>query len=162
MGFSHEKEFRGCAQCTVAAIQDALGIVNDDVFRAASGLATGGGLTSDGSCGGVIGGGMMISLLFGRRREFFDGDDKNKYTAFRLVKELQQRFLDTYGSVICRDIHEHLFGRSYDLWDPDEKQQFNDAGAHCDKCTSVVAQAAAWSVELILEEEERRKASQGD
>ena len=38
-GFEHEKTYRGCAQCTVDAVQDTLGIQNDSVFKAASGFA---------------------------------------------------------------------------------------------------------------------------
>jgi C_GCAxxG_C_C family probable redox protein len=155
-GFSYEKTYRGCAQCTVAAIQDALSIINDDVFRASSSLASGGGLLCDGSCGGFSGGSMMISLILGRRREFFDDDSDFKYTAFRLTRDLQAKFMQKYGSVICKDIHREIFGRTYDLLDPEDKQQFDDDGAHRDKCTSVVADAAAWTVEILLQEAQVR------
>ena len=43
-------------------------------------------------------------------------------------------------------------GITFDLWDTDEKTAFEQAGAHADKCTSVVANASAWVTELILEE----------
>ena len=52
LGFEYEKQYRGCSQCTVAAIQDAFGIRNDFIFQAASGLGAGGGLLGDGMCGG--------------------------------------------------------------------------------------------------------------
>ncbi len=156
LGFSYEKQFKGCAQCTIAAIQDTLDIKNDEIFRAASSLAMGGGLTCAGACGGVSGGAMMISHLYGRRKEFFEGDDEMKITSHRLTRELHQRFIDTYGTVICGEIHQKIFGRNYDIRIPEEKLQFNEDGAHRDKCTSVVAKAAAWTVELILEEQQRR------
>ncbi len=60
--------------------------------------------------------------------------------------------MEKYGSVICKDIHREIFGRTYDLLDPEDKQQFDDDGAHRDKCTSVVADAAAWTVEILLQE----------
>lgn len=53
LGFEYEKTIRGCCQCTIAAIQDALEIQNDAVFRAGSGLTAGGGISCEGSCGGV-------------------------------------------------------------------------------------------------------------
>ena len=34
LGFAYEKKYRGCSQCTLAAIQDTLGIRNDFVFKA--------------------------------------------------------------------------------------------------------------------------------
>lgn len=156
LGFTYEKQYRGCSQCTLRAVLDALGLENADVLRSASSLATGGGLLGCGSCGGFTGGQMAMSLLFGRRQEHMDGDDDFKYTSFRMARELQERFVEEYGTVICNDIHQRIFGRTYDLLDPEDKQQFNDDGAHTDKCTSVVANAAAWSTRIILEEVERR------
>ena len=41
LGFKYEQDYRGCAQCAIAAIQDALGIKNDFVYKAGSGLAGG-------------------------------------------------------------------------------------------------------------------------
>ena len=34
---------------------------------------------------------------------------------------------------------------------------FNNLGAHVDKCTSVVGQAAAWTAEILLEELKKRE-----
>ena len=61
LGEKYEKECTGCAQTALAAIFDTLGIENDDVFRSASGLADGLGLTGDGSCGALVGGALARS-----------------------------------------------------------------------------------------------------
>jgi hypothetical protein len=159
LGFAYERTYRGCAQCTLAAVQDGLEIRDDRLFRAASSLASGGGLTCAGSCGGFSAGLMLIGSLFGRRREHFDNDDDFKYTAFRMGRELHDHFIETYGTLICEQIHLRLFGRTYDLFDSQDKQQFNDDGGHTDKCTSVVANAAAWTTELLLDELEKRSVS---
>ena len=58
LGFEYEKVCKGCSQCVLAAIQDLFAARNDDVFRAASGLAGGAGLCGDGCCGGYSGGVM--------------------------------------------------------------------------------------------------------
>jgi len=63
LGKKYEKECTGCAQTSIAAIFDALGIWNDDVFKAGSGLADGLGLTGDGSCGALVGASMVIGYL---------------------------------------------------------------------------------------------------
>ena len=61
----NERRCTGCAQSTVAALLDTLDIKADDVFRAASGLADGVGLTTDGSCGALTGGVMVLGLAHG-------------------------------------------------------------------------------------------------
>ena len=43
LGFRFERDYHGCAQSTIAAVQDTLGIRNDTVFQTASGIAGGGG-----------------------------------------------------------------------------------------------------------------------
>ncbi len=156
LGFEYEKKYRGCAQCTIAAVQDTLNINNDTLFKSASGLGAGCGLLCDGVCGGYSGGIMVMSSLFGRRRERIDNDDEEKYCAFRMAKLLHDKFIDEYDSVICNAIHQKIFGRTYNLWDANEKEEFNKNGAHESKCTEVVAKASSWVVQLILEEAEVR------
>ena len=41
------------------------------------------------------------------------------------------------------------------MWDEEEKQLFEEAGAHKDKCTTVVANASAWTIGAILSEIEK-------
>jgi C_GCAxxG_C_C family probable redox protein len=156
LGFTYEKEYRGCAQCTIAAVQDTLNVRNDFVFKSASGLSAGGGLLTVGHCGGYVGGILMMSSFFGRSRENFDNDRENKYCSFNMAVALHELFRKKYGSIICREIHECIFGRSFDMWDEDERNAFEDAGAHKDKCTGVVADASRWTTQLILEEMEKR------
>lgn len=152
LGYQYEQKYRGCAQCTIAAVLEVLNIDAPDLFKSGSALASGGGLTCKGSCGGFSGGSLVIGKLIGRRLEYFDDDNENKMRAFRMVKSLAEKFDETYGSVICQGIHEKLFGRHYDLWDDRQKIQFDKDGAHDDKCTSVVGNSARWTVEIILSE----------
>jgi len=159
LGFEHEKLYRGCSQCVISAVQAALEIRNDFVFKAGSGLATGIGLLGGGVCGGYSGGVMMMSLFFGRERNKIDNDREEKYCSYRMAIALHDKFIDKYGAMICRAIQKGIFGKSYNLWDADEKEAFEKAGAHRDKCTGVVAQAAAWTTELIIEEIEKRSLS---
>jgi C_GCAxxG_C_C family probable redox protein len=151
-GGEYERKYRSCGQCSVAAIQDALGIRNDIAFKCASGLGAGIGKLCDGSCGAYVGSVLMIGLYWGRRRSKFDDDDENRRTADKLVVLLHDRFIREYGSVTCREIHDRLFGRRFDLWNDSDKAAFDAAGAHTDKCTSVVAKAASWTTGIILGE----------
>jgi len=124
LGYEYEKEYRGCAQCTIAAVQDTLNIKNDQVFKSASGLGAGCGLLCDGICGGYSGGIMVMSTLFGRRREYFENDEEEKRCAFRMAVSLHEKFIEKYGTVTCCEIHKKIFGRTYNLLDPEEKDQF--------------------------------------
>jgi len=158
-GSKHEKDYRGCAQCATAAIQDALGIRNDYVYKAGSGLAGGGGECTDGNCGGYTGGAMMISLLFGRTRQE-EGSEKgraDKYVTFRFTAALHDKYVEKYGSVICSDVQKKVFGRSYNLRSDEDKKLFREAGAHedDDKCCAAVGDGARWAVEIILDELEK-------
>jgi len=162
LGFEYEKDYGGCAQCAIAAIQDATGIKNDFIFKAGSGFAGGGGLKLSGLCGGYSGSVMMMSAFFGRVRDKIDGDREDKYSSLKMAAALGEKYVEKYGDVICREVQVKIFGRSYDLWDPTDKKLFEKAGGHEDKCTTVVADAASWAAELILDEIERRKMSLSD
>jgi C_GCAxxG_C_C family probable redox protein len=162
LGFEYEKTITGCCQCTIAAIQDAIGIQNDAVFKAGSGLTAGGGISCEGSCGGYTGGVMVMSSAFGRRREKWDNDKGEKDCAHKMARALLNRFNQEYGSNICRIIHHRIFGRGFDLKNAYDREAFETLGGHVDKCTSVVGKAAAWATELILEELSDRGMSLND
>jgi C_GCAxxG_C_C family probable redox protein len=155
LGKEYEKKYMGCGQCAVAALQDALNIRNDDVFKATTGLAGGGAGTTDGSCGAYVGAIMVLGSLLGRERDKFDDFDSiaPNSPAFTLMRKFRDKFIQEYGSVICRDIHTKVLGRPYYLVDPDEFKKFEEAGGHSDKgCIEVVGKAARWMAELIEEE----------
>ena len=152
-GKRHEMENTGCAQCTIAGIFDALDIENDDVFRAATGLADGLGLTGDGHCGTLSAGAMVISYLFGRKKEDFPKMMK-QMKANMLAKELHDQFVEKYGTCRCADIQTKLVGRFFNLYDPAEMEAARKAGM-MDKCSTVVGETARMATKIILEERER-------
>ena len=157
LGFQYEKVYKGCSQCVLAAVQDLFGEKNDDVFRAASGLAGGAGLCGDSGCGAYSGGILALSQLHGRVRENFLDPERTRRKSFDLAKQLHDRFIAEYGSVICRDIQQKILGRGYYLRDPEEFEKFEKAGAHAEKCPSVVGNAAGWVAEILWAEGNRPK-----
>lgn len=152
LGFEYEKTYRGCSQCVIAAIQDTLGIRDDSVFKAGTGLAAGGGLTGIGVCGGYVGGVMVLSQLCGRERSNFEDPERIRFKSFELTKKLIDAFIREFGTIICRDIQTIKFGRPYYIKDPEDFNKFEEAGGHDDKCTDVVGTAARIAVKLILDE----------
>ncbi len=161
-GFEAEKEYGGCAQCTMIGIYDTLGIDNPNLIKACTGFAGGGGRMCDGICGGYAGGSLAMASIFGRRRSAMDGDVEDKTTAYDMTLKLRQSFIREYGTITCKDIHKKLFGRNYNMWSQVEMDQFNADGAHTEKCTGIVGKAAAEAVRIILEEAEKRGMSLED
>lgn len=152
LGAQNEENHFNCAQSTVAAIQDIFEIRNDDVFRAASALAGGIGISGD-CCGAYCGGVMMLSYLHGcTRDQYAEPDSEKKYSmkAYRLAKRLRDKITDEYGSIICRDIQEKIFGRSFNFWNLEDNQAFKEAGGHRPNgCPRVVGKAARWIVGIL-------------
>jgi C_GCAxxG_C_C family probable redox protein len=152
LGFEYEKTYRGCSQCAIAAIHDTLNIRDDSVFKAGTGLAAGGGLTGIGVCGGYAGGVMVISQLSGRERSNFADHEEVRIKSFALARKFLELYVQELGSIICRDIQMHRFGRPYYIADPEDFQKFEEAGGHVDKCTDVVGKASRLAVKFILDE----------
>jgi mannitol-1-phosphate 5-dehydrogenase len=149
LGFEYEKTYHGCGQCTFAAITETLGVFDDGAFDAATGLSGGLGLDGDSTCSALLGAVLAIGVVYPRSREEFSGGRENKYKNFELTQKLVERFRSHFGSVRCHDIHTRILGRSFDLRDRSEREAFEEAGAHEDKCTTTVALAARWAMELL-------------
>jgi len=154
-GKRHEMESTGCSQCTIAGIFEALGIENDDVFKAATGFADGVGLTGDGHCGALSGGVMAISYLFGRDGKD-SGDMMKQVPALILSKKLHDQFIEKYGTCRCADIQTKFVGRFFNLYDPKEMEAAYKAGM-VDKCSTLVGEVARMATKIILEKRESLK-----
>ena len=148
LGKKYEKKCTGCAQTAIAAIFESLGIWNEDVFRSASGLADGLGLTGDGSCGALVGGSMVIGYLYGRGKDNFE--DMNKpMKSYALVKKLHDKYINQYGTCRCHDVQKKLVGRSYDLWNAEELKEAFKAGV-MEHCSDLVGNVARLTTKIIL------------
>lgn len=146
----YEKTCTGCAQAVVAGLLDALKMESEEVFKAASGLADGIGLSGDGSCGALTGGSMVIGLIFGRERK--DHRDMMKpLKSYFLCKELYADFIRQYESCRCHDIQERLMGRSFNLLDPKDFEEASKADMP-EHCSGVVGRAAGKAAEIIIRE----------
>jgi len=154
-GKRHEMQSSGCPQCTIAGIFEALGIENDDVFKAATGFADGVGLTGDGHCGALSGGVMAISYLFGREGKD-SGDMMKQVPALILSKKLHDQFIEKYGTCRCADIQTKFVGRFFNLYDPKEMEAAYKAGM-VDKCSTLVGEVARMATKIILEKRESLK-----
>ena len=153
LGRKYEKECTGCAQTTIAGIFDALDIDNEDVFKAASGLADGLGLTGNGTCGSLMGGAIVIGYLFGRERKDF-ADMMKPLKSYILSKKLHDEFVEKYGTCRCYDIQQSLMGRTFNLYDPNELQEATKFGMF-EYCSKLVGETARLATRIILEQMEK-------
>ena len=131
LGHQYEGKFGGCAQCTLAALQDALPFVPKDrnLFRAACPLDGGATPVGEQNCGSFTGSAMVIGYLTGRTRTD-KGFTGGTGLAHRLVHLLYAHYKEHYGTVLCRDVRK-------------------GAGGDCPK---VVGRAARWTAEILLAE----------
>jgi C_GCAxxG_C_C family probable redox protein len=140
LGHQYEKQYGGCAQCTLAALQDAIPFLARDegVFRGASSLDGGATPTGLQNCGSFTGAGMAIGYLCGRRRNTrFEGTTKQSH---RLIRKLYQQYEERYGSVLCKDVREKA-----------ERD-----------CPEVVGLAAKWTAQILLDEFGTHRAEKAD
>jgi C_GCAxxG_C_C family probable redox protein len=151
LGFEYEKTYKGCAQCTIAALQDCLNRRDDSIFKAASGLSGGCGLTNEGPCGGFTGAALVIGQLCGRDRNDLVDRAGRRHKAYDAVEQLFRAFEKEFGSIVCSEVQRGVFGRSYKLRDPEDRRAFEADGAHVSKCPDVVGRAARLALTVIFE-----------
>lgn len=162
LGMEYEQKYHGCGQSVVAAVTEVLGMFDEELFNAATGLCGGIGLINDSTCSAYIGGVMSIGLVFPRERKNFDGDRENKYLNFSLVQKLHEKMVEEFGTNRCADVHKKKYGRSFDLQDKSEREKFEAAGAHEEKkgCTDVTAKISMWTIEVLADPMISRELSQ--
>ncbi len=151
LAYKYEAERGSCPQCVYSAIMEALDIGDPSVVKAADALAGGTALSTEGTCGALVGGLMAISSVVGRTYNAFSkGDSKRR--VFQPSKKLYDNFKKEYESINCRDVHKKLFGRTFNLMDKDDYAEFEKMGGHIDKCPEVSGKVARWTAEIILDD----------
>jgi C_GCAxxG_C_C family probable redox protein len=150
LAYKYEAERGSCPQCVLSAIMETLDIGDPCIIKASDALAGGAALSTKGTCGALVGGLMAISIIIGRTYEDFSAGE-SKRRIFQYSKKLYDKFVNEYGSIVCKDIHLKIFGRTFDLMDPKDYQEFEKMGAHVDKCPEVSGKVARWTAEIILD-----------
>ncbi len=149
--YEYEAKYGACPQAVLAALQDFFDGIDDQVIKAVHAFAGGGALCGEGTCGALAGGLAAISSYYGRERSEFGQKTAARKKNFSYAGQLQQKFNETFGGTSCRQVQENVLGRSYNMWDREDYQEFEKAGGHKDKCTNVSGQVARWTAEILLE-----------
>ncbi|RDH84614.1 MAG: hypothetical protein DIZ80_03860 [endosymbiont of Galathealinum brachiosum] len=141
----YEVDYGCCPQCVLATVQETIGIIDDQTIKASHGLSGGGGLLGQGTCGALTGGLMALSAKKGRDRNKLE---KGKFiNNFKNGKELVEKFEEEFGGITCEDLQKKFTGRTYDMWDAKQYQQFDkDRGNQCAHATGTVTR---WVIEMM-------------
>lgn len=153
LGHKYEKELKGCAQSTILALLETYKITDSDIYRSMAGFSAGGAVMGDGMCGAYAAGLLFFGLHTGRRLEDIGDPAEPRASSknednYALSRRLHDKFIEEYGTLICHQIHVKLYGRSYNIFDADEMEKFEKAGAHDWGCTSICGKAAQWVTEI--------------
>ena len=158
-GAAYEINSYSCSQCTVKAIHDVLDIP-DALVKAATSNAAGTAWQLVGTCGGLVGGIMILDYFFGRPPEHMsrteviqDPNVADLFASQPIARSLFNKYIEKYGTINCANIQFQTFGRLYYLEDMDEFGKMEAAGGHSDpqKAPRIVGTAARWVMETLLD-----------
>ncbi len=151
-------KFGGCGQCSLRALQEELALPGGPAALKAAGFTNMGIAVTGTICGAFLGGIMAMGLACGREDladpvypEPMLVDDVYMLPKSLLqIRSFYQKFLQEFGSLSCLALQVRVFGRSFDIMDIDEEEQFQLAGGHT-KCVGIVGKAARMAAQVILE-----------
>ena len=142
------EKYPGCAEATFIAIADTLDLEGKkSVVESIVGLSGGIADFGTGPCGAIAGAVAAISLSFGVVPTRSEEDCALRDKIFDVIAEVVNRFNERYGGLSCRAVQMALFGKSFDLHNP---ERLNEYRAIRKKGINVSEDAAAWAVEAIL------------
>lgn len=137
-----------CAQSSFLALKEQFGLDGEEVVKALTPMP---GIAERGeTCGAVTGPLMAMGLIYGRDLQHIDDWDAYQESLVPTGNFCAQ-FEKEFGTTLCHEVQEVKFGKCYRLTDPNELQEFQNAGA-TDKCSEVVRKAVHMAAEVILDD----------
>ncbi|HKL10843.1 MAG TPA: C-GCAxxG-C-C family protein [Clostridia bacterium] len=163
LGAEYQLRLVGCGHSSYSAILDALreeGIelvspeTQDEVFKSVIGLTGGCGNMHEGTCGAVMGAAYAIGLAVGidREEQENDGGKQTWLSSYEVKKGVADKFIENYGSIVCRDIMFSRWGMSFCSHHEGRSKEFFACAEKCgcrnpQEC--VISTGAAFGVETI-------------
>ena len=128
---------------------------DDAVFKAASGLSGGVGGQGD-ICGAVLGAGLALGMVYGRKRDDIGNMDALRESGVPVAK-LYKWFETEFGSATCRDIRTVFGGGTYyDFAVPWQKELADEADVF-GKCSDLCGKTAARAAGMLWDAMQARK-----
>jgi C_GCAxxG_C_C family probable redox protein len=157
-GVAYESHSFSCSQSTVAALYRLLDFPVC-LVKAACSNAGGAAGQLVGTCGGIVGGMMVLDYFYGRSFNHMSDNEivvapnlETLSRAIQVSKQLPNKFISAFSAINCANIQYQLYGRLFYMADDDEMGKFEKAGGHSDpkKCPDIVGRAAKWTLEILL------------
>ena len=141
-----------CSRSTLVGLQTHFDFITDDLIKASACLCGGTGSAS-GSCGAYCCGLLAVGLKYNSTipEELEDPESFGK-TA-ETFSTYRDNFIKEMGTIMCPKIHEKLFGKAYNLLDPQDADEFLNLPGHIEKCAETVATATRLAAEMLLRDE---------
>ena len=159
LGIAYERHSYGCSQCTVAALYRILDFPAA-LVKAACSNAGGAAGQLLGTCGGAIGGMMVLDYFCGRPFEHMsdkevisDPNLEDLHHGVHISRQLVNKFIEKFGGFNCANVQLQRYGRVFYLADNDDMKKLEKAGGHSDpeKCPGVVGTSAKWTLEILFD-----------
>lgn len=155
-----QKTMHACARCTLMAVGRHLKLADEDALEVALKTAiplSGGVAGVRKQCGGLIGGIMAIGMGMVTYDARTDNPQARK-PVMAAAKQFYRWFEREFGHADCYDIRDIHVGRFFDPADPEELKKYEAAGGN-EFCARVVGKAARKAAEMILEAQEKARAT---
>ncbi len=150
-------KYSGCSQSVLLALQEGLMVGDRESFRAATVLS--GGVARRGeTCGALLGALMGLGLVIGREKmpdtavyAAACAEADTLATEFQRRVEVEFKLEKPLKSTICWDIQRGIYGKSFDLRNTAQREEFYACGGHGDEgCPKVCRIAAEAAAEMLL------------
>jgi len=150
--FDTEMKCHGCGQVLVHSFLKTLKIDNPELIMASSPFFGGMALTGN-TCGALLGGLMVLGLLYGRKD--VSEEVPGLIKGVKPLRKFIQFFGEQNKNMNCRDI------TGTDLADPQKAEAYFAAGGLA-RCAGILAQVAGYVADLIYENRQAQKAMQAE
>ncbi|MCL1835772.1 MAG: C-GCAxxG-C-C family protein [Oscillospiraceae bacterium] len=139
-----------CSRSAMYGLQSVFDFIPDSFVKASASLAGGCGSAS-GSCGAYASCLLAVGLKYNSTiSEELDDPSVFMAKTAAAFNEYRERFRAEWGTTLCPEIQEQLFGRAYKLYEPDEVKEYLELEGHAEKCAQVVGSAVKIAAEMLL------------
>jgi len=138
---------RNCAQSSFSALSDQFGL-GDGTIRKALSPFPGIALRGE-TCGAVVGSLLALGLVYGQDKL----GPEEWIKSLRPCRAFCRAFEKEFGSTMCGEVLRTVFGRTFNLADPAEAEEWRKAGSR-EKCPTVVVAGCRIAAEIIMEKKQ--------
>jgi C_GCAxxG_C_C family probable redox protein len=146
--YEFENNYASCAQCSLAAIQEAFGLEDSTLAKAASLLSGGVGRMYH-TCGALTGAVLALGMKYGRdpsllKKPFEEGQEI-QLGQYEVATKLCKWFEREFGTMVCRELRRSYLRTEFRRevpWENECLERLNSR-KHCAEIVSKTARRAA-------------------